>query len=220
LGDLIGNWQRITKRAVGLAQGSLCFLIAMTAACASEKPAPSTAGATTVPADASGRGSLVGRAPAGAIITLERSGSQSPLPAGNAVLDQFGKAFVPSFLIVRVGQPVEFRNSEDTDHNVNVVRVPTGANVFSTSTPPFQTYLHTFNEAGRYDVSCDIHPGMHAIILATTAPYAVIADGSGQFSFQDLEPGTYKLTVAVGERQSQRTIDVTGTRLDLGALTL
>ena len=140
-----------------------------------------------------------------------------PGPAGPAILDQYGRNFVPDVLIVRVGQRVEFRNSEDVDHNVTVIRSPTGTQVFDTSTGPYQKYEHTFEAAGRYEVSCDIHPGMRSTIVATTTPHALVVEPSGRFTFADVEPGPYKLTMS-GTRTLERTIDVAGSRVDLGTL--
>ena len=166
----------------------------------------------------SGRPTLVGQAPAGSVVILEPVvPREAPLPEGPAILDQYARNFVPDLLLVRVGQRVEFRNSEDVDHNVAVIRSPTGTRVFDTSTPPYQKYEHTFDAAGRYEVSCDIHPGMRATIVATTTPYAAVVDPSGRFSFVDLEPGSYKLVLS-GTHSLERTIEVTNASVDLGPL--
>jgi plastocyanin len=101
-------------------------------------------------------------------------------------MDQISKAFVPEMLVVRVGQPVESRNSEDIEHNVIVRKARTGWSVFNESPSPFEKYVHTFTEPGVYSVACDIHPGMRATVVATTTPYAVLADGRGSFSFADI----------------------------------
>ena len=82
-------------------------------------------------------------------------------------MDQFSKAFVPETLFVRVGQPVTFKNSEDQLHNVTVVRSRTGARVVNISQSQGDVYEHTFEQPGEYDVSCDVHPGMRATIVAS-----------------------------------------------------
>lgn len=188
------------------------------AACASE-PAPPVASAPQPSDRASNRASVVGQAPAGTVVTLESvAATENPLPPGPAILDQISRNFVPDVLIVRVGQRVEFRNSEDVDHNVTVVRTPTGTRIFDTSTAPYQRYEHTFDRAGRYDVSCDIHPGMRATIVATTAPHALVVDVTGRFAFADLTPGAYKLALSNGARTLERTVDVAAGGVDLGAL--
>ena len=156
-----------------------------------------------------------GRAASGAVIVLEPSGG-APLPEGNAVLDQFSKAFVPETLFVRVGQPVIFKNSEDQLHNVTVARSRTGAAVFNISQNQGDMYTHTFEQAGEYDVTCDVHPGMRGVIVATNSPYAVYADPGGAFVFPNVPPGEYTLRVSAEGRQSERTVTISGAHVNLG----
>lgn len=131
-------------------------------------------------------------------------------------MDQFGKQFVPGLLMVRVGQPVEFRNSEDTPHNVYVTRSRTGAEVLNVSTDPFERYTHTFDRPGQYEVSCDIHPGMLATVVATATPYTAVADDRGTFTILDVPAGSYKLTASASGRDTERTIEVSGARTEVG----
>ena len=156
-----------------------------------------------------------GRAPSGALVTLEPAGG-APQPEGSAVLDQFSKAFVPETLFVRVGQPVIIKNSEDQLHNVTVIRSRTGAAVFNISQNQGDVYTHTFDAAGEYDVTCDVHPGMRGTIVATTTPYAVYADPRGGFSFPNIPPGQYTLRVSAEGRTAERSVDVKGATLDVG----
>ena len=132
-----------------------------------------------------------------------------PVPDGPAIMDQYAKQFVPEMLFVRVGQPVEFRNSEDSPHNVNVNRIPTGTAVFSTSTAPYQKYTHTFDQPGQYNVSCDIHPGMQATVVATTTPLVTVADANGRFTFATLERGTYKVIWVANGQTGEKQLEVT-----------
>ncbi len=182
--------------------------------CAGEGPSPPPASSPA--ADPSP--AVEGRAAVGAVVTLEPTTGATPLPAGPAIMDQISKTFIPEMLVVRVGQRVEFRNSEDQDHNVAVIRSPAGTAIFSTSTPSFQKYEHTFDRAGRYEVSCDVHPGMRATIFATTAPYSVVVDTSRRFKFANLSRGSYRLALLNGAAPLERTIEVGGTAVDVGTL--
>jgi hypothetical protein len=138
--------------------------------------------------------SIAGKAPRGTVVTLEPVPPREfPLPDGPAIMDQYAKQFVPDMLFVRVGQPVEFRNSEDAPHNVNVNRIPTGTEIFNVGTAPYQKHVHTFEQPGQYAVACDIHPGMLATVVATTTPYVAITDSAGAFQFGDLPAGDYTL---------------------------
>jgi hypothetical protein len=183
-------------------------------ACAGPAESPETIS----PADdaASPVTTVIGRAPAGALISLEPVGGPPPLPEGPAILDQFSKAFVPETLFVRVGQPVIFKNSEDQLHNVNVTRSRTGTGVFNISQNQGDTHTHTFEQAGEYTVTCDVHPGMVATVVATTTPYAVYSTPGGTFELPNVTPGQYTLRVLSGGTTSERTIEVKGRRLDVG----
>jgi hypothetical protein len=194
-------------------------LLLLAAGCSTAPPPsdPASAPAPSPPATSSGLTLVVGRAPRGAVVTLEPAPARPfPPPAGPAVLDQYSKQFVPAVLLVRVGQTVEFRNSEDTPHNVNVTRTPSGTEVFNVSTDPFQKHEHAFDREGRYNVTCDIHPGMQAFVIVTATPYAVVADDSGVFSIPDVEPGAYTLRIAAAGGTTERKVDVAGARLEVG----
>ena len=133
-------------------------------------------------------------------------------------MDQFSKAFVPETLFVRVGQPVTFKNSEDQQHNVTVVRGRTGTRVLNISQTQGDTQNHTFDQPGEYDVLCDVHPGMRATIVASHTPHATFADGSGAFAFQNVAPGAYTLRVSADGRDREQTVTVTGGKVDLAEL--
>ena len=129
-------------------------------------------------------------------------------------MDQYGLTFIPPVLLVRTGQPVEFRNSDDTLHNVRV-REDTGAGAFNVALPFDGTYVHTFEHDGFYVVGCDIHAAMSAEIVATSTPYVVVADPDGAFTFSDVKPGSYTATAYAGVRRIQRPIEVTGPRTEV-----
>jgi hypothetical protein len=99
---------------------------------------------------------------------------------------------------------------------VNVVRTPTGTAIFSVSTDPFQKHVHTFERAGRYNVTCDVHPGMQATLIVTATPYVVVVDDSGAFTIADVEPGTYTLRIDGGGDVVERRVEVAGGRVDVG----
>lgn len=181
-------------------------------ACATPDQPPGTG--ATQPA-AAGPGVVVGTAPSGSIVTLVPAGGEAPMPAGPAVMDQYSKTFVPNLLYVRVGQPVEFRNSEDMPHNVNVTRRGTGTAVFGVPTEPQQKYVHTFDRTGQYDVTCDIHPGMQALVVAAPSALVTIADEQGAFSIPNVPAGAYKVALTYEGRTVERALEVKGLRTEI-----
>lgn len=168
------------------------------------------------PAASAQRALVAGTAAPGTIVTLEpKSPREFPAPADARVIDQFGQQFLPPIVVAQVGQRVEFRSSEDVLHNVRVDEAGTQAPVFNVATPPFEAYTHTFDKAGYYNVSCDVHPAMRANILVAPTPYTAIADAKGAFSIADVEPGQYTVRAFSGGAPAERVVDVTAPRTDL-----
>ncbi len=178
-------------------------------ACGSGTLAPAAAPAAAAVAE------VTGTAPKGALVSLSPVGAAVPMPEGPAVLDQYAKQFVPGVLYVRVGQPVEFRNSEDMGHNVTVNRRGTGAAIFNVGTEPQQKHVHTFDRAGQYDVMCDIHPGMQATVIAATSSTATVTDDSGRFAFANVPVGPYTLSVTFEGRTVEQVVEVNGPRTEV-----
>lgn len=158
---------------------------------------------------------MAGRAPLGAIVALEPIGVELPPPEGPVVMDQYSRQFIPDLLFARVGQVVEFRNSEDVDHNIRVLRMPTGATVMNESGSQNQVFKHTFDQPGSYEVSCDVHPGMRATIVASRTPFVTGTDQRGVFTLRDVPPGRYTLKVATAGRETTQEIQVAAPRTDV-----
>ena len=189
---------------------TFALVIVMTIACGAEEK-------TTVPAAAPAAvtSSVVsGTVPRNAIVALVPA-EALPAPTEPAVMDQVAKQFVPNVLYVRVGQPVEFRNSEDMPHNVTVIRRGSGSEVFNVGVEPQQKYVHTFDRIGQFDITCDIHPGMQATLIASPGTHATVADDSGKFSISDVKPGSYKLNLTYEGRTVEQPLEVTHERTDV-----
>jgi len=88
------------------------------------------------------------------------------------------------------------------------------------STDPAEKYVHTFDRPGRYDVSCDMHLGMSATIVATASPYFAVADANCDFTIRNVEPGSYKLTALVSGENLEQSVEVSGPRTECPAGTL
>src|SRR5262245_25942997 len=135
---------------------------------------------------------------------------QVPVPEAAAVMDQYGTAFWPKLLVVRPGQPVDFKNSEDTLHNVHVIHAESRETEFNVGTPVVGAYRHVFEREGAYDVSCNIHPSMGAFLIVTAAPFVAVADSQGNFELDAIPEGTYVTRVwnLDPKRRSERTIGI------------
>src|SRR5206468_1446569 len=145
---------------------------------------PAAAPATSAAAPQTG--TVTGKAPANAIVVLEPA-TPKELPMGETpVMDQVSLTFTPEMLFVRTGQPVEFRNSDDTLHNVHVGNSDTKEPSFNVAIPTGERYAYTFATDGFYHVGCDIHPAMSAEIFAASTPFVTRTPSDGSFSFADV----------------------------------
>jgi plastocyanin len=164
---------------------------------------------------------VIGRAPvtdtgAAAIVILEpRHSAPLPEPATTPYMDQLARNFIPSVLFVRTGHRAQFLNSDEELHNVNVKNGKTLEQAFNVALPPGISYVHTFEQSGVYDVSCDAHSGMSAQIIAASSPYVALADSNGHFEIPHVVPGMYAVTVYAGAEPIEKTVEVTGLRTEV-----
>jgi len=192
--------------------------VLLTVAALSGCGAPPTSGppATTSAAPAeTATAEVTGTVPGGAIVSLLPAAGETPLPEGPAVMDQYAKQFVPNMLYVRVGQPVEFRNTEDMGHNVTVNRRDTGAAIFNVETDPQEKHVHTFDRVGQYDVTCSVHPGMQATVVASRSAISTTAGTDGRFSLTGVAAGDYTLSVTFEGRTVDQAVAVKGPRTEV-----
>ena len=204
---------------------AVCFVllgVVTAVACGPETPPESgldtpasTAAATTAPfgSSESDLAQLVGTAPPaqGVVVSIVLFDPyvevDVPLPEEVPVMDQYGRAFNPEFLLMRRGQTVRFTNSEDDVHTVHV-KDSAGESLFNVATLFGSRYEFTFDREDSYDVICNTHTEMFANILVVDSPYAVIADRDGAFAVPDMVPGTYTATVLIGGDSHEREIEV------------
>ncbi len=196
---------------------SVLILLSL-AACSQSQPqqtaSAAPAAAAAAPA-ASTPGSVTGKVPGftpgvlALVILQPKTPREFPAPAEAPVMDQVGQTFGPAVLFVRTGRPVEFRNSDDTLHNVHVTNEDTREGAFNVAIPTGNSYEYTFKDDGFYHVGCDIHPAMSAEIIATSSPFATTAADDGSYEFVDVPPGAYQLTIYSGGKKTQSDLEVT-----------
>lgn len=198
------------------ALAGLGVLVAMAIGCSggSSETSGSDNDKATAPAADSGAQTVSGRAPAAvgndpAIVVLEPIGGEPSSPqAAVPSMDQEQQTFIPGLLLVRTGQQVNFLNHDDVLHNVRVRNDETKESAFNVAIPTGEKFEYTFTRDGFYDVGCDIHPGMSALIVSTTSPFAMLADGAGAFSFSAVPNGPYKAVAYSGSRKIEKEIIV------------
>jgi len=143
-----------------------------------------------VASDLSGR-ITVGGEPAGDDVVIWIDG---PVPAErapkHAVLVQSGIRFLPTFLVVSVGQTVEMPNDDNVAHNVYSMSPAKKFNLGVYGKGESRSV--TFDKPGWVDLNCWLHKRMNAKILVVPNPYFARAN-NGTYHISGLPPGTYKI---------------------------
>ena len=136
-------------------------------------------------------------------------------PAEPAKLDQKGCRYVPHVLGVRVSQPLEVSNSDQTLHNVH--GMPQTNREFNHG-QPIAGMKHTVAFSSpevMVPFKCDVHAWMSAYVGVVSHPYFAVTGKEGTFELQTIPPGTYTIeawheklgrqtqTVTLGEKDSK-----------------
>jgi len=159
---------------------------------------------------------IVGTAPPAtgdmpSVVVLEpRAPLRYPKQTTMPLMDQVAHQFTPPILVVRTGQQADFRNDDDTMHNVRVYERDRsiGEPMFNVVLPQGGSYKHAFPHDGAYDVRCDMHQSMHALVVSTSSPYAAVADSGGEFTLEGVAPGPYTLVTYSGSARLERPVDL------------
>jgi plastocyanin len=160
-------------------------------------------------ADVTGTVTSAGRPASETIVYLERSADPLPSsPAATVVMDQRNLRFLPKVLPVQRGTVIDFRNSDDVQHNV-----------FTPSEAGGQFDLGTYNRGeqrsvkldriGELVILCNIHMEMEAHVVVVRDPFFTVTDEQGAYRIANVPAGTY--TLRVWQRRwldVQRSVDV------------
>jgi len=132
-----------------------------------------------------------------------------PIPNGPVVLDQDKCRYTPRVLGVRVGQPLQIKNSDPLLHNVRAngaINQP-----FNKSTPlEGVSFTQTFaTREIMVPFKCDVHAWMTAYVGVLDHPYFGTTAPDGRVVLGNLPPGTYTIEAwheTLGARSEQVTI--------------
>jgi plastocyanin len=117
------------------------------------------------------------------------------VPATSVVLDQQSCRYTPHVVGVRVGQPIDIVNSDDTLHNVHAM--PMTNQEFNQGQPVKGVRLTKMFTAPEVMVRfvCNVHGWMRAYVGVMSNPYFAVTDSDGAFKIPNLPPGTYTIGV-------------------------
>jgi len=151
-----------------------------------------------------------------AVVWLENppATAVAPAPAEKVEMDQNGCEFIPRVVVVAAGGTVDFLNSDRLLHNIHAT--PKLNASFNRTQPKSRTIPITFDKPEIVRINCDLHSWMLAWVVVAAHPYYAITGADGQFAFDNLPPGSYKLqvwherlgtsaaNVTVGDQQAAR----------------
>lgn len=128
-------------------------------------------------------------------------------PAQPARVEQKGCRFSPHVLGVRVGQPLELANADQTLHNIHAVTKVNDD--FNLGMTPGTVMTRTFlAPETMIALKCEVHSWMTAYAGVMSHPYFAVTDADGRFALKGLPPGEYDVA-AWHERFGTRTERVT-----------
>lgn len=103
--------------------------------------------------------------------------------------------FEPHVAVVRVGQPLNLKNSDAVPHNSNITPLNNeGANPLI---PAGGSVAHKFEapETIPVKVSCNIHPWMTGLVVVSATPYVAVTGKDGSFDIKNLPAGELEFQV-------------------------
>jgi len=129
--------------------------------------------------------------PTDVIVYVEKVEGQFQSPKATVPIDQIKRTYVPHVLAVLVGSEVEFRNSDNDLHNIHARQG--GRKIFNFGIPFQQKVRKVLKQEGIVTLLCDVHPEMSAFIVVTQNPFFAKVDDKGNYSIENVPPGTYTL---------------------------
>ena len=130
-----------------------------------------------------------------AVVWIENppAGVAAPVRAEKVQIDQKACEFIPRVVVVPAGGTVDFLNSDRLLHNIHAT--PRLNVAFNRTQPKSRTIPVTFAKPEIVHISCDLHSWMSAWVVVAGHSFYAITGADGQFVFNNLPPGTYKLQV-------------------------
>lgn len=148
--------------------------------------------------EANGAGAITGtvkargvKNPTDVIVYIEKAEGQFRPPKTPVPIDQIKRTYVPHVMAVLVGTEVEFRNSDKDLHNVHARQG--GKKLFNFGIPFQAKVRKTLKQEGVVTLLCDVHEEMSAYIVVTQNPFFAKVDEKGNYTIEDVPPGTYTL---------------------------
>jgi plastocyanin len=129
-------------------------------------------------------------------------------PTESVKLDQKGCHYAPHVVGVRVTQPLEIINSDNTMHNVHGMPDTNREFNFGQVVAGMKNTVTFTAPEVMIPFKCDVHSWMNAYIGVVNHPYFAVTGSGGTFELKTVPPGTYTVE-AWHEKLGRQTQSVT-----------
>lgn len=133
---------------------------------------------------------------ANAVVTIVGAKAEGALASKDGVLDQVNCEFVPHVQALPVGSTLKITSSDPVLHNSHGFHED-GSTAFNIAVPiPGMELPAKLKEPGVIKLRCDAgHTWMSAYVVVTDQPFYAVTDADGNFSIEDIPPGSYEIEV-------------------------
>jgi plastocyanin len=116
-------------------------------------------------------------------------------PKAPHMVDQVNCMYIPHVSAAVAGQKVQFKNSDTTLHNVNILAKINPPENFGQPLKDMVSDTKLTKPEDAVFVRCDVHGWMNCYVHVLTHPYFAVTDRDGKFKIQGLAAGEYELKV-------------------------
>ena len=132
-----------------------------------------------------------------------------PAPASPVVIDQTGCRYRPHVAGVMVGQRLDIKNDDPTEHNVHAIGMQ-NAQWNESQMPKAAPIEKSFDHPEiMLPIKCNQHPWMKMYVNVVSNPFYAVTDEDGKFEINGLPPGTYTIAFVqekLGEQDQKITL--------------
>jgi hypothetical protein len=129
-----------------------------------------------------------------------------PTPTTEVLVDQMGCHYIPHAFTAMVNQPIKFRNSDNTSHNIHAHAEVNEPFNISQAVKGLEDIKRFSKAEIMLPIRCDVHNWMNAFVGVFTHPYHTVSKTGGAYELK-LAPGKYEIT-AHHEKLGKKTMMV------------
>lgn len=136
------------------------------------------------------------------VVLLEAEGRKLDAPRDRPRVRQRDARFEPDFLVIALGQSIDFTNDERTALEHNVFSMSEARSFDLGLLGAGKRASVAFDKPGEVSVYCSIHKLMEATVyVAPSRLFAVVDAATGRFKIADVPPGSWKARTWVSSKR-------------------